>query len=226
MDHAGAAHFKPAGVLADAAALAVADRAVDREIDARLDKGEEVAAEPDPPFGSEKLPRHLVQHAFEIGHRDVRRRPPGLRVDGTSTRARRPVLRSGSSDRARSRGPAARLAPSRAPASARCGCGGRSPRLSDSTIIVSQTSRAGWSLGMLSRSKLYQPVSTSRPKTVWKPINAKISLDLVDHLRDRMDDARRRLAGPGSVTSIASAANFCSSSRFDDRRFRCFVTRP
>ena len=40
MDHAGAAHLDPAGVLADAASLAVAERAVDREVDARLDERE------------------------------------------------------------------------------------------------------------------------------------------------------------------------------------------
>ncbi len=71
MDHAGAAHLQPAGLLADAAALAVADRAVDREVDTGLDEGEEVAAEPDAAGRSEELPRQLLEHAFEIGHRDV-----------------------------------------------------------------------------------------------------------------------------------------------------------
>ena len=59
MDHAGATHFQPAGVLADPAALAVADGAVDREIDARLDEREEVAAEADAPLRAEELPGHL-----------------------------------------------------------------------------------------------------------------------------------------------------------------------
>ena len=71
MDHAGAAHFQPAGVFADAAALAVADGAVDGEIDARLDEGEEVAAEADLRRRAEELARDLWKHALEIGHGDV-----------------------------------------------------------------------------------------------------------------------------------------------------------
>ena len=58
-------------LLADPAALAVADRAVDREIDARLDEREEVAAEADPPLRAEELPRQLGKDALEVGHRDV-----------------------------------------------------------------------------------------------------------------------------------------------------------
>ena len=45
--------------------------AVDREIDARLDEREEVAAEADLRSLAEELPRHLGQRALQVGHRDV-----------------------------------------------------------------------------------------------------------------------------------------------------------
>src|ERR671920_687817 len=61
MDHAGASHLQPPAAFADPAAGATADGAVDREIDARLDEREEVAAEPDAPLRAEELTRHLGQ---------------------------------------------------------------------------------------------------------------------------------------------------------------------
>src|SRR5215212_5882714 len=71
MDHAGAAHLQPAGSLADPAASPTTDGAIDREINARLDEGEEVAAEPNAPLQPKELAGHLGQGPFEIGHRDV-----------------------------------------------------------------------------------------------------------------------------------------------------------
>ncbi len=80
MDHAGPAHFEPTGVLADAATLAIADRAIDGEFDAWLDEREEVAAEPNPALGPEELAGEFLERALEVGHRDVACRPQALRA--------------------------------------------------------------------------------------------------------------------------------------------------
>ena len=111
--------------------------------------GEEVAAEADLAPGTEELACHLVEHAFEIGQGDVF-------IDRqTFELMEHPlvggILRFIAIGAARNDHPDRReSAPSPAPASERCGSAARFPHHPLSTRNVSQTSRAGWSEGMLS----------------------------------------------------------------------------
>ncbi len=105
--------------------------------------------------------------------------------------------------RARSPEPEDRAAPSPWPALARCGYGGSTSSRSSSTIIVSQTSRAGWLAGMLSISKLYLPISIFRPEDRFESEIGEDLADLIDHLGDRMHRAdQRRPARQGNVDAF------------------------
>src|SRR5690606_37369430 len=61
MHHAGAEDLDPAGAATRPAALAVAERAVDRHVDARLDEREVVATEAHAPLSAEDLASKLGQ---------------------------------------------------------------------------------------------------------------------------------------------------------------------
>ena len=71
MHHAGAQDFQPAGVLAQGAAVAVADDAIHVDLDARLGEGEMAATEADLALGAVHAAGEVDQHAFQVGHGDV-----------------------------------------------------------------------------------------------------------------------------------------------------------
>ena len=75
IDHAGSRDLDPAGLLADIAALALADMAGEVDFDRRLGEREEVRAEPDRYAVAHHLLREIREHRLEVGERD------GLGVD-------------------------------------------------------------------------------------------------------------------------------------------------
>src|SRR5581483_3425083 len=70
VDPAGTAHLDPAGVLADRAALAVADEAGDVELDGRLGEREEARPHADFTGRAEQLAEEVAHRALEVGERD------------------------------------------------------------------------------------------------------------------------------------------------------------
>src|SRR4051812_12089432 len=70
MNHPGAAHFQPAGLLANTTAFSVADCTVDRNVDPRLYEREVIAAKPNFSGWTKELTPKLAQHTFQIRHRD------------------------------------------------------------------------------------------------------------------------------------------------------------
>ena len=69
---------------------------------------------------------------------------------------------------------------------------------------MSCMSRAGWSCGMLSASKLCRSSSTHGPSSRSKPIARQTSSSSRQHLRARGGSCRPRAARPGSVASTHS----------------------
>src|SRR5690606_29306906 len=67
MHHAAAQHFQPAGVLADAAALAAADHAADVDLGRRLREREIGRPEPHVQVALEEVAQELRQDALEVG---------------------------------------------------------------------------------------------------------------------------------------------------------------
>src|SRR6266487_5267317 len=69
MHHTCAKDLQPAGVFADAAPLAVAERAIDIDLGARFREREVAATEAHAASLAEELLRETLQAALEIGHR-------------------------------------------------------------------------------------------------------------------------------------------------------------
>ena len=92
MDHTGAKDLKPAGVLADAAAIAAAGYATDVDLKAGLNKGKIAGAKPSLDFLPEKLGEKLFKCGHEVGKRDVSVDVDSLDLVEEDVRSSRDVL--------------------------------------------------------------------------------------------------------------------------------------